>query len=170
MLTFLFEVHLPGKTNQTDKTKIDMENISLRKATIKDKAVVIDFDYNLDKVEHIELKRAEKITKAIVNQECWIILADNSAIGFVLFDYRFFDQGWIELLIIAEKYRGKGIGGQVLNLIGKQCNTQKIFTSTNSSNSRMQKALSKAGFSFAGKIIGLDEGDPELFYYKKIIG
>lgn len=31
----------------------------------------------------------------------------------------------------------------------------------------MQKALSKGGFSFSGKLIGLDEGDPELFYYKK---
>ena len=30
----------------------------------------------------------------------------------------------------------------------------------------MQKALMKAGFSFAGKLIGLDEGDPELFYFK----
>ncbi len=30
----------------------------------------------------------------------------------------------------------------------------------------MQKALNKAGFSFAGKIEGLDEGDPELFYFK----
>lgn len=28
--------------------------------------------------------------------------------------------------------------------------------------------LSKVGFSFAGKIDGLDEGDPELFYYKKL--
>lgn len=31
----------------------------------------------------------------------------------------------------------------------------------------MQRALSKVGFSFAGEIIGLDEGDPELFYYKQ---
>jgi len=31
----------------------------------------------------------------------------------------------------------------------------------------MQKALTKVGFSFAGKIDGLDDGDPELFYYKE---
>ncbi|MGD1839764.1 MAG: hypothetical protein ACFB0B_02550 [Thermonemataceae bacterium] len=80
-----------------------MENISLRKATIQDKALVVAFDYNLDKVEHIELKRAEKITKAILSEECFIISMDNSAIGFTLFDYRFFDQGWIELIVIDEK-------------------------------------------------------------------
>ena len=145
-----------------------MENISLRKAVIKDQALVVDFDYKLDKVEHIELKRAEKITKAILNKECFIILANNSAVGFVLFDYRFFDQGWIELIIIAKKYRGKGIGVQALDLICKQSKTNKVFTSTNSSNIQMQRALAKVGFSFAGEIKGLDDGDPELFYYKKI--
>jgi len=145
-----------------------METISLRKATRKDKSLVVDFDYRLSKVEHIELKREEKITKAIMNKECFIILADNRAVGFVIFDYRFFDQGWIELIIIDEKYRGKGIGGQAITLICKQSKTNKVFTSTNSSNIQMQKALSKVGFSFAGKINGLDDGDPELFYYKKI--
>ncbi len=145
-----------------------METISLKKATIKDKALVVDFDYSLNPVEHIELKRAEKITKAILDKECFIILADNRAVGFVIFDYRFFDQGWIELIIIGEKYRGKGVGGQAIDLICKQCKTNKVFTSTNSSNTQMQKALSKVDFSFAGKINGLDEGDPELFYFKTI--
>ena len=152
--------------NPIGKAQIAMETISLRKATPKDKALVVDFDYNLSKVEHIELKRAEKITKAIKDKECFIILADNSAVGFVIFDYRFFDQGWIELIIVEEKYRGKGIGGQAINLICKQSKTSKVFTSTNSSNTQMQKALNKVGFSFAGKINGLDEGDPELFYFK----
>ena len=144
-----------------------MEKISLRKATLKDKAIVVDFDYSLDKVEHVKLNREEKITKAILGEECFIILADNREVGFVLFDYRFFDQGWIELIMIDEKYRGKGIGGHAIDLICKQCKTNKVFTSTNRSNRQMQKALSKGGFSFSGKLIGLDEGDPELFYYKK---
>jgi RimJ/RimL family protein N-acetyltransferase len=95
-------------------------------------------------------------------------LADNEAVGFVIFDYRFFAQGWIELIIIDEKYRGKGIGGQVFDLICKQCKSEKVFTSTNSSNLPMQKALAKSGFIFAGKLDGLDDDDPELFYYKRI--
>jgi RimJ/RimL family protein N-acetyltransferase len=114
------------------------------------------------------LKREEKITKAISDKECFLILADNKEVGFMLFDYRFFDRGWIELIIIAEKSRGKGIGGQAMELICKQSKTKKVFTSTNSSNIQMQKALTKVGFTFAGKIDGLDDGDPELFYYKKI--
>lgn len=145
-----------------------MENIGLRKATIKDKTLVVNLDYNFDKVEHIKLKREKKITKAILNEECFIILVNNREIGFIIFDYRFFDQGWIELIILEEIHRGKGISRLTFDLICKQSKTNKVFTSTNSSNIHMQKALTKAGFSFVGKINGLDDGDPELFYYKKI--
>ena len=143
-----------------------MEKISLKPATKQDKSLVVSFDYALDKDEHIKLNREAKITKAIADNECFIIFADSKAVGFVLFDYRFFDNGWIELIVIDEKQRGKGIGGQVFDLISEQCKTDKLFTSTNSSNLRMQKALVKSGFTFAGEINGLDEGDPELFYYK----
>lgn len=145
-----------------------MENISLRKATSKDRAIVVDFDYSLDKEEHIKLNREEKITKAISNDECFLILADDKEVGFVIFDYRFFDQGWIELIIIDEKYRGKGLGGKTFDLICEQSKSDKVFTSTNSSNTQMQRALITADFAFAGEINGLDDGDPERFYYKKV--
>ncbi len=145
-----------------------MGNIKLKAATIKDKPLLVHMDYSLNKIEHIALKREEKITKSILNNECFIILSDTSKVGFILFDYRFFDNGWIELIIIDEKHQGHGIGSAAIKMIGRLCKTTKIFTSTNQSNEIMQKALNKAGFTFAGKIHGLDEGDPELFYFKNL--
>ena len=153
---------------KTRKNTSDLEKITVRKATIEDKGIVVDFDYRLDEEEHIKLNREEKITKAILDGECFLILADDKKVGFVIFDYRFFDQGWIELIIIDEKYRGKGIGRKVFDIICEQCKSDKVFTSTNRSNTQMQKALEKADFSFAGELKGLDEGDPELFYYKRL--
>jgi len=143
-----------------------MEKIKLSKATIEDKSIAVDLDYRLDKIEHIELKREAKIIKAITHHECFIILQGNKKVGFVIFDYRFFDQGWIELIIIDEEYRGQGIGGKVFDLICDQCKSDKVFTSTNRSNTRMQRALSKADFTFAGELNGLDDDDPEFFYYR----
>lgn len=142
--------------------------MNLRLATKKDKAIAVAIDYALNKDEHIDLKREEQIAKAISDKECFVIMSGNEAVGFVIFDYRFFGQGWIELIIINEKHRGKGVGGQVFDLICKQCKAKKVFTSTNHSNLRMQKALTKSGFTFAGKLDGLDDGDPEFFYYKVI--
>ena len=144
-----------------------MERVSLKLATKKDKSLAIAIDYALDNEQHVLLKREEKITKAISDNECFIVLAGNRAVGFVIFDYRFFGQGWIELIIIDKKYRGKRIGRQVFDLLCKECKADKVFTSTNSSNLRMQKTLTKADFIFAGKLEGLDYGDPELFYHKK---
>ncbi|MFV1884934.1 MAG: GNAT family N-acetyltransferase [Balneola sp.] len=145
-----------------------MEKIGLRKATIKDKEIIVGFDYRLDKNEHIKFNREGKITKAILNDDCFIISAGKEEIGLVIFDYRFFDQGWIELIIIDEEYRGKGIAGKVFDIICEHCTSDKVFTSTNRSNTQMQRALAKADFSFAGELKGLDDGDPELFYYKKL--
>jgi len=145
-----------------------MNNIRVRQATINDKAIAVDLDYRLDKDEHIKLNREEKIGKAISDSNCFLILADEKEVGFVIFDYRFFDQGWIELIIIDEKYRGKGIGTKVFDIICERCKSDKVFTSTNRSNTQMQRALKKADFSFAGELKGLDEGDPEFFYYKRL--
>lgn len=145
-----------------------MDNIRLRKATVQDKPTLIDLDFRLDQIEHFKLKREEKIDKAILAGECLIITEDQTSVGFVIFDYRFFDQGWIELIIINEAYRGKGIAVEAFNLIEKQCKSEKVFTSTNRSNASMQSALKKANFTFAGELTGLDEGDPELFYYKRL--
>lgn len=146
-----------------------MDNIRLRKASNKDKAAVVAFYDSIDQEESVQLSREEKIAKAISDETCFIILAGNKAIGFVIFDYRFFDQGWIELMIIGEAYRGKGVGGKVFDQIAERCKAEKLFTSTNQSNTPMQRALAKAGFSFAGQLMGLDEGDPELFYYRLIM-
>lgn len=147
-------------------SKLDMALVSLRLATKRDKSLAVAFDYALDKDQHIELKREGQITKAISEGECFIVLVSNDAAGFVIFDYRFFGQGWIELIIINDQYRGRGISKQVFDLICKQCKAEKVFTPTNSSNLRMQKALTKSGFTFAGKLNGLDDGGSELFYCK----
>ena len=133
---------------------------------MEDQALLVEIDYHHDEVEHVELKREEKITKAIVAEECFVIMADHQAVGFVILDYRFFDQGWIELIILKEELRGSGIGSRALSLTCQQSKTSKVFTSTNRSNIQMQKVLHKVGFTFAGEINGLDDGDPELFYLK----
>jgi F0F1-type ATP synthase alpha subunit len=88
------------KKNYSLKQHEKKNNIKLRKATYNDKSIVVDFDYRLDKNEHIKLNREEKITKAISNNECFLFLSDNQVVGFLIFDYRFFDQGWIELIVI----------------------------------------------------------------------
>jgi hypothetical protein len=44
--------------------------------------------------------------------------------------------------------------------------TPRVFTSTNKSNTAMQALLRSEGWSWSGELVGLDEGDPELVYYR----
>ena len=48
------------------------------------------------------------------------------------------------------------------------CTTAKLFTSTNQSNAPMQALLNKLGYRQSGFIENLDEGDPELIYFKRL--
>ena len=44
----------------------------------------------------------------------------------------------------------------------------ELWTSTNQSNRPMRRLLSSRGYRQAGKITGLDHGDPELFFVKQL--
>lgn len=111
-------------------------------------------------------RRTALISRAIKYAECYIALHHGVIRGFAVMNYGFFDNGFVELLIVDEKYRRRGIGAALLGHLFARCGTKKLFTSTNLSNEPMQKLLSKTGFNFCGCIDALDEGDPELFFVK----
>jgi len=46
--------------------------------------------------------------------------------------------------------------------------SKKLFTSTNLSNLPMQSLLAQLNFKLSGVIENLDEGDPELVYFKPL--
>jgi hypothetical protein len=51
-------------------------------------------------------------------------------------------------------------------VLERNCKTIKLFTSTNESNKPMQELMIKMGYQPSGTVYNLDEGDPELFYFK----
>jgi hypothetical protein len=68
----------------------------------------------------------------------------------------------------AGPLRRKGVGTGLLHFVERACTTVTIFVSTNLSNLPMQGLLTKSGYQLAGVVEGLDEGDPELFYRKRL--
>jgi hypothetical protein len=48
------------------------------------------------------------------------------------------------------------------------CITGKLFTSTNESNKPMQGLLQSLAYQPSGTVYNLDEGDPEIFYFKRL--
>jgi len=134
-------------------------SINLKSANSTDLDIVVDID---------DLKRADLWKKAIAKEECFLVLDEAEIVGFVVFNYSFFGHGWLDMIEIREKSRRKGIGEKAINLVMKMCKTEKFFTSTNKSNTPMRNLLTKMDFVYSGILEGLDEGDPEIFYYKKL--
>ncbi|MCX5142108.1 MULTISPECIES: GNAT family N-acetyltransferase [unclassified Streptomyces] len=89
---------------------------------------------------------------------------ESGPLGYCVVEYTFFEQGFVTMLMVAPAARGRGVGGRLLADAAASCSAPKLFTSTNVSNQPMQRLLQRAGWSPAGLLHGLDEGDPELFY------
>ena len=72
------------------------------------------------------------------------------------------------MLYVHVDHRRSGTGAALLRHMESLCQTPKLFTSTNLSNLPMQSLLGKLEYELSGVIHNLDEGDPELVYFKRL--
>jgi ribosomal protein S18 acetylase RimI-like enzyme len=96
------------------------------------------------------------------------VVIDARIVAYAVLNYKFYDNGWIEMLYVHPQFRRQGIGYALIRHLVNECRTPKLFTSTNESNVPMQRLLATLGFNRSGLIENLDEGDPELVYFKQL--
>jgi ribosomal protein S18 acetylase RimI-like enzyme len=108
--------------------------------------------------------REAMLRQAVQEGRCHVVLVEGKVVGFGIMHYHFYGLGFVELIIVDPDYRRQGIATLLLEEFKQTCTTEKLFTSTNTSNVRMQLVLEKSGFVKCGHIDKLDEGDPELVY------
>jgi len=112
--------------------------------------------------------RAVKIKSWIDDDSCHLIVLEGRIVAYGVLTYHFFDCGFIEMLMVGEKFRRMRLGLKLINYLKSICSRSKLFTSTNQSNLVMQALLAEADFTRSGYIDNLDENDPELiFFWKK---
>jgi GNAT superfamily N-acetyltransferase len=110
--------------------------------------------------------RADLLRRSLDRGECLVCLDHGTVGGFVVVKpAHFFDRDFIELLMVDPARRRRGIGRCLLRAALAAAGTDKVFTSTNTSNQPMRSLLQAEGWSFSGELDGLDEGDPELVFY-----
>jgi ribosomal protein S18 acetylase RimI-like enzyme len=134
----------------------------IRLATLDDLAVLIA----LDPVTHFGPERAEYIEHAVRSDTCHVALGDGMIAGYAVFNYSFFNCGFLSLIMIDERCRHRGIATLLIAHLEEICERPKLFTSTNESNAPTRALLAKLGYAHVGTVDGLDEGDPEVFYLK----
>jgi ribosomal protein S18 acetylase RimI-like enzyme len=112
--------------------------------------------------------REQQLTEAVAKQQCIVAIEKETIIGFAVFDASFFGYDYISLVIVNPSLRRKGAARALIQYIESHCITAKLFTSTNESNTPMQRVCESLGFKRSGIIENLDDGDPEWIYFKPI--
>ncbi|MEQ2528428.1 GNAT family N-acetyltransferase [Bacillaceae bacterium CLA-AA-H227] len=106
--------------------------------------------------------------KAIDEARCIGVIHENAIMGFLIFDTHFFDCSFIPLIIVKPSERRKGYATSLIQHFISIAPTTKIFSSTNQSNKQMHEVFKRNGFIQSGYVDNLDEGDPEIIYFRNI--
>ncbi|HXQ45399.1 MAG TPA: GNAT family N-acetyltransferase [Caulobacteraceae bacterium] len=111
--------------------------------------------------------RARIASNLLGQGRSWIADIAGAPAGFALTSLGFFNRPMVELLVVAEEHRRKGIGLILLNHCEAVHTDDRIFASTNASNTAANALLAKAGFEGSGIVYNIDPGDPELIYVRR---
>lgn len=135
----------------------------VERATEDDLVGVIAIDESLSGSPRIDyLIEAVRLRQCYIARESWDIL------GFAVMTQHFFEQYFIELVVVHPDQRRKGVASALMQHIERIVPADKLFTSTNESNAPMQALCDKLGFVKSGWIDNLDDGDPEIVYFKRL--
>ena len=110
----------------------------------------------------------EVIARALAHDRVYVARADGQVRGFLILEQSFYGNGFISLLLVHEQFRRRGVASALMRIAERDCPTPKLFTSTNESNIPMRRLCERLGYVPSGRIENLDEGDPELVYFKNL--
>lgn len=138
------------------------QDIKIRTALPPDYDAIV----SIDDISQVKQNRRDFIRRTIEERSAYAAISGDSILGYGVLEYTFFESGYISILLVANMYRRNGVGSLLMRHMESICAIEKLFTSTNLSNTPMQALLNKLGYKVSGFIDNLDEGDPELIYFK----
>jgi GNAT superfamily N-acetyltransferase len=111
--------------------------------------------------------RRIEIAYWVENGQCFLAERDQRVVGYAVLTRNFFHSFFIELLMVQESVRRTGVGRALIeHVVALVPGGEKLWTSTNTSNTPMRRLLEGVGFIESGRIDNLDEDDPELVFVR----
>jgi GNAT superfamily N-acetyltransferase len=139
-----------------------MAYFTLRRATRDDQARLGDADPRLAS----ESGRADHVATLLDLGMSWLAEVDGAVAGYALVSRHFYGRTFVDLVVVAEAHRRRGVAGALMAAAEDDHDDDRLFTSTNESNSPMRTLLAGRGYQVSGLIENLDPGDPELVFVK----
>jgi GNAT superfamily N-acetyltransferase len=139
-----------------------MEELVLRRAVPADAALIAA----IDAATGAPASPAHDVRRAalLADGHSWVAGVGGAGAGYALASRGFFARPFVDLLVVAPAFRRQGVGLALMAACQHDHDEDRLFTSTNRSNSAMRALLAKAGFQPSGRIDNLDPGDPELVF------
>ena len=137
-----------------------------RSALAKD----IPYINEIDHVVLLEEDREKFIETAVAENRAYVLLLEGVIIGYGILHHHFFGRTFLDMVYVAENRRNKGYGAKIIKEMEHFSITDRVFTSTNQSNTTMRHVLGREGWKESGHIENLDEDDPEIIYFKILSG
>ena len=135
----------------------------LRQATPRDADAIL----NLHGDSWTSPDRTDLLTGRVRSGDCLVCEIDGDVVGFTTISPRsFFGRDFVELLVVDARHRRAGVGRELLHAALRHATTSEIFTSTNRSNLAMLALLRDEGWQLSGELTGIDEGDPEVVFFR----
>lgn len=138
--------------------------ILVRPAMPSDLEAILD----LDEVTARDPQRASDVRDWVEGGSTIVAAEGERLLGYAVLDHLFFGRSFIRMVYVAALSRRRGVGRTLVQAAEAQATTPRIFTSTNASNAAMQALLGSLGYTRCGEVHGLDDGDPEVFYFRDI--
>lgn len=120
----------------------------------------------LDSAAPHDPRRSILLQEWIGQRSCHLLLLDGVPAAYGVLHHHFFDSGFIDMLMVGEPFRRRGLGALLLQHLVAQCERPKLFSSTNQSNRPMRALFQRCGFVESGSIDNLDPGDAEVVYFR----
>ena len=128
----------------------------------------LDAMIEINKAAAPKWHRLKLLKAALQEKRAFIAVMGRIPAGFLIWTKDFYSQYFIDLVVVHPEMRRMGVAQALLKAMETICTGNKLFSSTNRSNKKMQKVFQRSGYVKAGYISHLDRGDPEWIYYKKI--
>jgi ribosomal protein S18 acetylase RimI-like enzyme len=135
---------------------------SVRRASPEDLEAIL----GLDRATPVGRVRGEYLTARVHANEVTVFERHGIVVGYLVQRSRsFIGRDFVDLMAVAVECRRQGVASALLDNAVHSSATDRIFISTNRSNTAMRDLLEGSGWRFSGSLDGIDDGDPELIFY-----
>ncbi len=124
--------------------------------------------WKIDRLVPGSSERRSALNSAIGSDHCYKATVDGEVRGFMILEETYEGHAFISFLVVHPGHRREGVGRALIQFAESVAQTERLYTSTNASNTDMQRLCESMGFVRDDLTGMLDDEDREIMFVKEI--